>query len=381
MKPGLPALLVAQFLTAFADNAILFTLVAMVLQASAAGDWYVPALQASFLLAFVLLAPWAGPLADRYPKPRVLVVGNLVKLGGVVLLLAGVEPLFAYALVGLGAAVYSPAKYGILPEMVEADTLVQANAWIEGTTIAAIILGTVAGAALADRSVMLALLMIAVLYGLSLTATLLIPPQAARGPAQEPALAEFFHMIRLLWHSPRARFALPGGSLFWGSAALLRVALVAWAPLVLVTRSASDIADLTLFLAIGVILGSAIAPRLVPLTQLHRARLVALVMGLCIVLFSLLDSVWPARLVLFAIGVAGGLFIVPVNAALQDEGYHTTGSGHAVAIQNFFQNLAMLTSVGVYTLLLAEGVSVIHILAGLGSFVILATALLPMQRP
>lgn len=381
MKPGLPALLVAQFLTAFADNAILFTLVAMVLQASAAGDWYVPALQASFLLAFVLLAPWAGPLADRYPKPRVLVVGNLVKLGGVVLLLAGVEPLFAYALVGLGAAVYSPAKYGILPEMVEADTLVQANAWIEGTTIAAIILGTVAGAALADRSVMLALLMIAVLYGLSLTATLLIPPKAARGPAQEPALAEFFHMIRLLWHSPRARFALPGGSLFWGSAALLRVALVAWAPLVLVTRSASDIADLTLFLAIGVILGSAIAPRLVPLTQLHRARLVALVMGLCIVLFSLLDSVWPARLVLFAIGVAGGLFIVPVNAALQDEGYHTTGSGHAVAIQNFFQNLAMLTSVGVYTLLLAEGVSVIHILAGLGSFVILATALLPMQRP
>jgi len=131
---GLIALLVAQFLTAFADNAILFTLVAMVLQADNIGDWYIPALQGSFLLAFVLLAPWVGPLADRYPKPHVLIAGNLIKLAGVLLLLIGVEPLIAYALVGLGAALYSPAKYGILPEMVNTDTLVRANGWIEATT-------------------------------------------------------------------------------------------------------------------------------------------------------------------------------------------------------------------------------------------------------
>ena len=377
MKQGLFALLVAQFLSAFADNAILFALVAMVLQTDTLSDWYVPALQGSFLVAFVLLAPWVGPLADRYPKPHILIAGNLVKLAGVALLPTGIEPLLAYALVGLGAAIYSPAKYGILPEMVDSDALERANAWIEATTIAAIVLGTVAGAAVADRSVTLALWLIAGLYGLSLTATLLIPPIAARGATLRNALPEFFRMNRLLWRNVRARFALLGGSLFWGTAALLRVALVAWAPLVLVTRSASDIADLTLFLAIGVILGSAAAPRLIPLSRLPRARYVAFIMGLLIIVFSLTDSTWPARLVLLAIGMAGGLFVVPVNATVQEEGHHSTGSGHAVAIQNFFQNLAMLVSVGIYTLLLAESVSVIGAIAGLGIFVITAIVLLP----
>lgn len=380
MSRGLLALLVAQFLSAFADNAILFALVAMVLQTAHLADWYVPALQASFLLAFVLLAPWVGPLADRYPKPQILIAGNLVKLAGALLLLTGLEPLLAYALVGLGAAVYSPAKYGILPELVETDRLVRANAWIEATTIAAILLGTVAGAAVADRSVELALGLIAGLYGLSLAATFLIPPLAASGATLQHALSEFVSMNRVLWQMPRARFALLGGSLFWGSAALLRVALVAWAPLVLVTRSASDIADLTLFLAIGVILGSAIAPRLIPLQHLPRARYVAMLMGLLIIAFSLVDSVWPARLTLLAIGATGGLFIVPVNATIQDEGHHSIGSGHAVAIQNFFQNVLMLISVGAYTLLLANDLSVINAIAGLGVVVIAVIAILPARR-
>lgn len=380
MTRGLLALLVAQFLSAFADNAILFTLVAMVLQADNIGDWYVPALQGSFLLAFVLLAPWVGPLSDRYPKPRVLIAGNLIKLAGVLLLLSGVEPLLAYALVGLGAALYSPAKYGILPEMVDTESLVRANAWVEATTIAAIVLGTVAGAAVADRSLLLALSLIGGLYGLSLTATLLIPPLAARGATLEHALPEFIRMIPVLWRNARARFALMGGSLFWGSAALLRVALVAWAPLVLVTRSASDIADLTLFLAIGVILGSSTAPRLIPLSKLPRVRYVALTMGLLIAVFGMVDAVWPARLALLAIGIAGGLFVVPVNATVQDEGHHSVGSGHAVAIQNFFQNLAMLVSVGAYSLLLANNVSVITVISGLGIFVMASAILLPFRH-
>jgi len=380
MTRGLLALLVAQFLSAFADNAILFTLVAMVLQADNIGNWYVPALQGSFLLAFVLLAPWVGPLSDRYPKPQVLIAGNLIKLAGVLLLLSGVEPLLAYALVGLGAALYSPAKYGILPEMVDTESLVRANAWVEATTIAAIVLGTVAGAAVADRSLLLALSLIGGLYGLSLTATLLIPPLAARGATLEHALPEFVRMVPVLWRNARARFALLGGSLFWGSAALLRVALVAWAPLVLVTRSASDIADLTLFLAIGVILGSSTAPRLIPLSKLLRVRYVALTMGLLIVVFGMVDTVWLARLALLAIGIAGGLFVVPVNATVQDEGHHSVGSGHAVAIQNFFQNLAMLISVGAYALLLANNVSVITVISGLGVFVMASAILLPFRH-
>jgi len=380
MTRGLLALLVAQFLSAFADNAILFTLVAMVLQADNIGDWYVPALQGSFLLAFVLLAPWVGPMADRYPKPQVLIAGNLIKLAGVLLLLIGVEPLLAYALVGLGAALYSPAKYGILPEMVDTDSLVRANAWVEATTIAAIVLGTVAGAAVADRSLMLAMWLIIGLYGFSLTATLLIPPLTARGATLQHALPEFIRMNPMLWRNARARFALLGGSLFWGSAALLRVALVAWAPLILITRSASDIADLTLFLAIGVILGSASAPRLIPLSKLPRARYVALIMGLLIAAFSTVDAVWPARLALLAIGIAGGLFVVPVNATVQDEGHHSVGSGHAVAIQNFFQNLAMLVSVGGYSLLLAADISVVTVISGLGLFVMAAAILLPSRH-
>ncbi len=380
MTRGLLALLAAQFLSAFADNAILFTLVALVLQSNSIGDWYVPALQGAFLLAFVLLAPWVGPLADHYPKPQVLIAGNLVKLTGVLLLLAGLEPLLAYALVGLGAALYSPAKYGILPEMVDSDSLVRANAWIEATTIAAIVLGTVAGAAVADRSILQALVLIAGLYGLSLAATLLIPPLAARGTTLHGALREFARVNAVLWCDARARFALFGGSLFWGSAALLRVALVAWAPLVLATRSASDIANLTLFLAFGVIAGSAAAPRLIPLARLRRARVVALVMGLLILAFSLVDSVWPARIALFAIGVSGGLFVVPVNATLQDAGHHSVGSGHAVAVQNFFQNLAMLVSVGVYSLLLANTVSVLHVISSLGVFIVVSSLFLSPRK-
>jgi len=264
--------------------------------------------------------------------------------------------------------------------MVDTESLVRANAWVEATTIAAIVLGTVAGAAVADRSLQLALWLIGGLYGLSLTATLLIPPLPARGATLEHALPEFIRMIPVLWRNARAHFALLGGSLFWGSAALLRVALVAWAPLVLVTRSASDIADLTLFLAIGVILGSSAAPRLIPLSRLPRVRYVALGMGLLIAVFGIVDAVWPARLALLAIGIAGGLFVVPVNATVQDEGHHSVGSGHAVAIQNFFQNLAMLVSVGAYSLLLANNVSVITVISGLGIFVMVSAILLPFRH-
>ena len=155
MNRGVAVLLGAQFLTAFADNAILFTAIAMVFfdpHAPLRGAWYVPALQASFLVAFVVLAPWAGPLADRWPKPLVLLIGNVLKASGAALMIVGVEPVIAYALVGTGAAVYGPAKYGILPELVGSERLVRANGWIEGSTILAIVLGTVVGSRIADRS-------------------------------------------------------------------------------------------------------------------------------------------------------------------------------------------------------------------------------------
>ena len=135
MNRNLYILLLAQFLSAFADNAILFTVIAMIMETATAAAWYIPALQASFLVAFVLLAPWVGPFADARPKASVLVSANVVKAIGAGLLLINLEPLFAYAMIGVGAAMYSPAKYGILPELVAHEKLVKANGWIEGSTI------------------------------------------------------------------------------------------------------------------------------------------------------------------------------------------------------------------------------------------------------
>lgn len=373
MARGLNALLVTQFLSAFGDNAILFAAIGMVMAMPQPPAWYIPALQSVFLIAYVVTAPWVGPYADRHPKPRVLMIGNAIKAVGVGLILAGVEPLFAYGLVGLGAAVYSPAKYGILPELVPRASLVKANAWIEASTIGAIILGTVAGGQLADISVSGAFWMVAATYLVSLLLTLLIPAVTPRGAPLRGALSQFAGTTRTFLASPRALFAMFGGSLFWGAAAVLRVLLVAWVPLVLATRSAGDISELVLYLALGVVLGSALVPLIIPLEKLQRARLAGYAMGLAILLFGLAGNAWQASAVLFLIGLTGGIFIVPINAALQHIGHDSVGSGRAVAVQNFFQNVAMLVTVGLYTLTTAAGVGPVASVVALGAAVLAAS--------
>jgi len=353
----------------------------MVLQADDVAGWYIPALQSSFLIAYVVSAPWVGPIADRYSKARVLLLGNFVKAIGTGMILMGIEPLFSYALVGLGAAIYSPAKYGILPELVEKERLVKANGWIEGSTIAAIIVGAVVGGYLADYSVSGAFLMVLMLYLVSMLVTLLIPLIPAQGGTLSNALPNFSHMMRGFLDTPRARFAMLGGSLFWGASAVLRVLLVAWAPVVLGIYSAGDISALALFIAVGVIIGSLIAPRFIQLEQLRRARFAAYGMGVMILLFSLVDTVWTARIVLLLTGIAGGIFLVPINAALQDIGHATIGSGRAVAIQNFFQNFAMLLTVGLYTFAAASDVHPVTTVVALGIFILLATVAVALHLP
>jgi len=380
MTRALILLLIAQFLTAFADNAVMFTVFAMVLHAEHFPGWYTPALQASFLLAFVLLAPWVGALADAQPKPRILVAGNLVKLIGAGLLMLGVEPLLAYGLVGAGAALYSPAKYGILPELTSAEWLVKANSWVEATTIAAIVLGAVAGGRLGDASIALALLMVVLLYALSGVVSLFIRSPRETRP-QRRALRQFVGHGRTFLAASQARFALLGSSLFWATAAVLRVMIIAWAPLVLGTRSSGDIAELTVFLALGVITGSALVPTMIPLHALFRARWAGYAMGGQVLLFALVGGLWPARLMLLGIGIAGGIFIVPLNAALQDVGHRTIGSGHAVAIQNFAENLAMLFAVGIYTAAAGAGTGPIPAIAALGLGVILLNLALARKAP
>ncbi len=381
MTRGFTALLFAQFLSAFGDNAVLFAAIGMVLQAPGTPEWYIPALQSVFLVAYVIAAPWVGPFADLLSKPRVLMVANLIKAMGVGLILAGVEPLMAYALVGFGAAVYSPAKYGILPEMVVHGQLVKANAWIEASTIGAIILGTVVGGQLADVSVDGTFWLVAVSYLVSLLLTLVIPAIAPRGGHLRGALAQFRRTTQAFMQSERARFAMLGGSLFWGAAAVLRVLLVAWAPLVLASRSAGDISELVLYLAIGVVIGSSVVPRLIPLEHLRRARLAAYAMGITILLFGLVQTFAQASTALFLIGLAGGMFIVPINAALQHIGHGTIGSGRAVAVQNFFQNLAMLLTVGIYTLATALKVHPITAVLALGVGILAATLMLSLHLP
>ncbi len=381
MNKQIYPLLIAQFLSAFADNAILFTVIAMVMKSAQPASWYVPALQSVFLIAFVLLAPWVGGFADNHSKSRVLIIGNLTKAAGAALLLCNVEPLIAYCLVGVGAAIYSPAKYGILPELAGHEFLVKANSWIEGSTILAILLGMMIGAKVADYSIAWALTGTIVIFIISALTTLFLPVSIAKKTAPGSALLMFWREIGLFFTTPRSRFAILGGSLFWAAAATLRVIIVAWAPLVLLSKNASEIAELTLFIAIGIIAGSALVPGLIPLEHLRRARIPAYLMALFIFGLSLTDSIWPARFTLFFIGVMGGMFIVPVNAALQELGQQSIGSGSAVALQGFFQNLTMLAAVGGYTYAASHNADPVIAMLSLGMLVFMATFLVSLHLP
>jgi LPLT family lysophospholipid transporter-like MFS transporter len=381
MSRAVVVLLGAQFLSALADNAILFTAIAMLIDAPR-GAWYVPALQSGFLVAFVALAPWVGAFADERPKPQVLLLGNVLKAAGAGLMLAGLEPIAAYGLVGAGAAVYGPAKYGILPELVKHDGLVRANGLIEGSTIVAIIVGTVVGARVADGSTALALGAIIACYVLSGAATYLLPRVPPAGTSHRGGgLGPFLGVMRSLFVTARARFAMLGNSLFWASAAVLRLVLVAWAPLVLATQTASDVADLTLFLALGIVAGALVVPTLIPIEKLRRARLAAYAMGACIVVFGTVGAPWPARVVLVAIGLCGGLFMVPMNAALQEIGHKSIGSGGAVALQSFFENVAMLLAVAAYTGSTALGASPVTSIFVVGALVLIATSVVSWHLP
>ncbi|MDQ6954312.1 MAG: lysophospholipid transporter LplT, partial [Mariprofundaceae bacterium] len=334
MTADLGKLLTAQFLTALADNAILFIAVAMVMQGILQGDWYVSALQGCFLVAFVILAPWVGVFADTRSKPQVLMLANLIKAAGAGIMLLGGHPLLAYAIVGAGAAMYSPAKYGILPELVNGDdALMKANSWVEGSTIVAILLGMTLGAMVADYSMKMAMVGVFVIYFISAGVASwmqALPAAHDRRGVNDDVWKSFKSTITTLLATPRARFATLGVSLFWAAAVVLRLLIIAWAPVVLLLTSSTDISLLTLFIALGIAVGALLAPRLIPMMYLRRARWAAYGLGISILCLVFVADVWTARFVLFIAGICGGLFVVPINAALQDIGHATVGSGHAV---------------------------------------------------
>jgi LPLT family lysophospholipid transporter-like MFS transporter len=311
----------------------------------------------------------------------VLLIGLLLKAAGAGLMFAGVEPVAAYALVGTGAAIYGPAKYGILPELVGSERLVRANGWIEGSTILAIVLGTVVGSRVADHSVPLALLMVIACYAASAVAALALPRLPAAQADAAAGIRTFVTRFHTLFETATWRFSMLGNSLFWASAAVLRLLLVAWAPVVLLTRTAREVADLTLFLALGIVAGALLVPQLIPIERLRRARLAAYAMGVAILAFSLVGTVWPARAVLVAIGICGGMFLVPINAALQNIGHKTIGSGRAVALQSFFENSAMLAGVAIYTAAVGAGAQPVRSILVVGVLVLIATTLVSWRLP
>jgi LPLT family lysophospholipid transporter-like MFS transporter len=367
---GMIAVLTAQFLSALADNALLFGALAL-LRLDHYPDWTAPLLQEFFVGAYILLAPFAGPFADSLPKGRVMLLSNGLKLAGALGMCVGLNPFVAYGLVGAGAAAYSPAKYGILSELTSPDKLVKANGLMESSTIAAILSGAILGGTLADRSVSGALVVVAVAYALAAAANLLIP----RLPAAHPLGAfsfvsvfrDFAQAVRTLVGNPDARFSMAGTSLFWGAGATLRFLLVAWVPVALGIANNSMPAYLNATVAVGIVIGAALASKYVTLDQADRALPAGVLIGVAVCVIAGTTKLPMAFIVMTALGACGGFFIVPLNALLQERGHQTVGAGHAVAVQNLVENAAMLLMIGVYMLALRAHAPITAIAAGFGA--------------
>lgn len=375
MSRGMKAVLISQFLSAFADNALLFAILAQ-FKSALYPEWSQPVLQMVFVLAFILLAPFVGQFADRNPKGRVMLSGNLLKFVGAFLICVGSDPFLGYALVGIGAAVYSPAKYGILGELTDGKRLVKANGLMEASTIAAILLGSVIGGLLSDWSIVFALGVCAAMYALAVFVNFSIPKlsaaQIGRGWNIKKMFIQFLEATRTLWADKESRFSLVGTSMFWGAGVTLRFLLVQWVPIALGMTDNTTPTVLNAMVAIGIVVGAGLAAKFVTLKTVRRCMPAGILIGLGVVYFSLQTSIIPSYLILIIIGVFGGFFVVPLNALLQDKGKHSVGAGNAIAVQNLGENTAMLLMLGLFSLVTSIGVSVVAIGIGFGAIFALA---------
>lgn len=375
MSRGMKAVLISQFLSAFADNALLFAILAQ-FKSALYPEWSQPVLQMVFVLAFILLAPFVGQFADRNPKGRVMLSGNLLKFVGAFLICVGSDPFLGYALVGIGAAVYSPAKYGILGELTDGERLVKANGLMEASTIAAILLGSVIGGLLSDWSIVFALGVCAAMYALAVFVNFGIPKlsaaQIGRGWNIKRMLTQFLEATRTLWTDKESRFSLVGTSMFWGAGVTLRFLLVQWVPITLGMTDNTTPTILNAMVAIGIVVGAGLAAKFVTLKTVRRCMPAGILIGLGVVYFSLQTSIIPSYLILIIIGIFGGFFVVPLNALLQDKGKHSVGAGNAIAVQNLGENTAMLLMLGLFSLVTSIGVSVVAIGIGFGAIFAIA---------
>ncbi|WP_097278525.1 lysophospholipid transporter LplT [Salmonella enterica] len=376
---GMLSVIVAQFLSAFGDNALLFATLAL-LKAQFYPDWSQPVLQMVFVGAYILFAPFVGQIADSFAKGRVMMVANGLKLAGASGICLGINPFVGYTLVGIGAAAYSPAKYGILGELTTGDKLVKANGLMEASTIAAILLGSVAGGVLADWHVIAALVACALAYAGAVAANLFIPKLVAARPGQSWRLSamtrSFFSACVVLWRNGETRFSLVGTGLFWGAGVTLRFLLVLWVPVALGITDNATPTYLNAMVAVGIVVGAGAAAKLVTLETVSRCMPAGILIGVVVAIFSLQHALLPAYALLLLIGMLGGFFVVPLNALLQERGKKSVGAGNAIAVQNLGENSAMLLMLGLYSLAVLVGVPAVAIGIGFGVLFALAIAAL-----
>jgi LPLT family lysophospholipid transporter-like MFS transporter len=375
MPPGFHFLIAAQFTAGLADNALLIVTIAL-LQALGYPPWWAPMLKFSFIAAYVVLAPWLGPLADSVAKAKLMGWMNAVKLVAVTLLLCGADPLLCFALAGLGAAAYAPAKYGLMTELVPSAALVRANGWIEVSMVCSVLLGAILGGVLAGHWLQWAQEILLVLYGLAALLNLGIPESGQRpAPFGRAPLRDFILANRTLWRDRDGSLSMAVTTLFWGAGATVQIAVLRWANLNF-ELPVSQAAYLQGLVALGVIGGAAAAARWLSLGQAKQVLPAGVALGLMLPLLAWCTHLPTACLLLIAMGAAGGLLLVPMNALLQHRGLSLLSPGRSIAVQGFNENASVLLMMALYAGLLNLQAPLPVVMSALGLLLVVGLGLL-----
>ena len=420
MNRSFYTIMAAQFFSSLADNALLIAAIALLAQLHAPA-WMTPLLKLFFVLSYVVLAAFVGAFADSRPKGNVMFITNTIKFVGCVVMLFGSHPLLSYAIVGLGAAAYSPAKYGILTELLPPEKLVAANGWIEGLTVGSIILGTVLGGILISGTVSQSLLsldvptfdtgidtpaesaimIIMLIYIVAALINLKIPDTGARYVAQKAnpieLIKDFSVCFRTLWNDRLGQISLAVTTLFWGAGATLQFIVIKWAQVAL-NMNLSQSAILQAISAVGVAGGAVWAASRVPLRNSLKVLPYGIAMGIVVCVMAVYNSnmlpdvtimtigniqvslnLLPAYFLLIVVGWLAGYFVVPMNALLQHRGHVLMSAGHSIAVQNFNENISVLMMLAMYSLLIWFDVPVPYVIIGFG-FAVSAIMWLVIKR-
>lgn len=400
MNRGFYTIMGAQFFSSLADNALLIAAFYALATIDAPG-WMTPLLKSFFVLSYVVLAAFVGAFSDCMPKGKVMFLTNIVKIVGCGLMFVHVHPLVAYGVVGIGAAAYSPAKYGILTELLPAEKLVAANGWIEGLTIASVILGSGLGGALINPEVSTVLLKLHSPFGLITTPleaalsvvmvfyiaatifNLYIPDTGVRYAKQSTnpieLISDFAGCCKTLWTDKLGQITLAITTLFWGAGAVLQFLVINWAEqsLKLPLDKAAVIPAVS---ALGIAVGAIAAGRYVPIKKSLSVMPFGVAMGFVVMSMTMVHSIWLAYPLLIIIGMLSGFFVVPMNALLQHRGHVLMSAGHSISVQNFNENVSILFMIALYALMVKTNLSINIIIVSFGMFVSATTIMVMFKH-